>query len=100
MGYYYTIDFNRAFTKEEADYLNELSNQGFEEGDDYLYDAKWYDHEEHMIKLSKRFPNKVFAMTVIGEDNEDYYVHAFKNGKHCYKQAIFPTMEEVIENLK
>ena len=40
----------------------------------FLCDAmKWYDHEEHMTEISKKYPDIVFMLHGIGEEHEDMW---------------------------
>lgn len=44
--------------------------------------APWYDHEEHMLKLSRNFPEYTFILSGVGEDcPEDMWKKFFTNGK-------------------
>ena len=42
---------------------------------------KWYEHEEEMVELSKRFPTTLFTLHGEGEDNADVWDKYFLNGK-------------------
>ena len=43
--------------------------------------CKWYDHEDDMKRLSRRFPKSVFTLKGEGEESGDVWVKYFKNGK-------------------
>jgi hypothetical protein len=58
-----------------AEEINEIA--GAFEGEP----QKWYEHEEDMLKISKRFPGKVFQLKGEGEDNGDIWVKFFYNGR-------------------
>lgn len=51
----------------------------------YNDSCKWYEHVEDMIKFSKQFPDVVFELEGIGEENGDMWKEYYKNGKyqHC-----------------
>lgn len=49
---------------------------------------KWYDHEANFAELSRRYPDHLFEMRVIGEDSEMWQLYA-KGGK-VYTNSIEP----------
>lgn len=63
-----------------------------------LYDAKWYDHEAHMKKFSKKKDNKdlLFILSGEGEESGDLWQAYYKNGKSVHYQATltFPEFDE------
>jgi hypothetical protein len=66
--------------------------------DDYLcWDMKWYDHREHMCKLSALYPNLYFKLAGWGEEREDIWEEIYHNGKLvAQKEAeiIYPVWDE------
>ena len=44
-------------------------------------DAKWYDHTLDMRNISKHWPDVLFALHGIGEENGDMWVEYHWNGK-------------------
>jgi hypothetical protein len=70
--------------------------------DNLLYDEltdeiKWYDGDEQTLKMSKLFPDIIFAVYGIGEEKEDIWWHYYKNGKMQKCPAIM-TFDEYDEN--
>lgn len=63
---------------------------------DYTDEVKWYDHEDDMKKLSVKFPNTLFRLHGIGEEQGDEWFKYFKNGKMQKCDAII-TFEEYDE---
>lgn len=65
--------------------------QVFESGNSkdgwYGYD-KWYDHDEDMMLLSKRFPDALFELYGDGEESDDMWRAYFKNGRMQFCPAI------------
>ena len=94
MGYYtsYSLsvdDVNpllAASLEEEVDKMDV-----FESGDSrngwYGY-CKWYDHDEDMMLLSKRFPGVLFELYGDGEDSEDMWRAYYRDGRMQYCPAI------------
>ena len=99
MGYYtsYNLDVNNVKSQAEheaiTNKLKELEVMGYalHAGDwiknnnssaFYGYDeAKWYDHDENMIKLSEAFPEMTFKLTGVGEEPDDRWYCLYKNGE-------------------
>lgn len=44
-------------------------------------DAKWYDHDDDMIALSKLFPDMTFKLNGEGENQGDIWATYYKNGE-------------------
>lgn len=44
-------------------------------------ECKWYEHEDHMKRLSKAFPEFVFELNGEGEENGDIWTKWFCAGK-------------------
>lgn len=79
----------------------EFDNLLFDERtDDILlcsYDAvKWYNSDEEMKDLSKQFPETVFCLYGIGENNGDIWYKYYKNGKsqYCPAKIVFDEYDE------
>ena len=72
----------------------EVSGYRFECGT--LYEAKWYDHDEDMRAVSRRFPDRLITMYGQGEDHDDLWYAYFKNGKmqHCQAKITFDPYDE------
>jgi len=61
-----------------------------------IHDVKWYDCEEHMLEISRRYKNVLFRVDTDGEDCHDLNTHFFMNGKTYYEKAkiIMPEFDE------
>ena len=55
--------------------------------DDYAEPCKWYDHQEKMVVLSKKFPTVLFTLSGEGEESGDLWVKYFFNGKCQIEKA-------------
>ena len=88
MGYYteYTLEMDAAGDEISIkEILVELTGYtSWEEHGVGLYTlgcAKWYDHRDHMARLSKQHPNVLFTLNGEGEESGDLWREYFKNGK-------------------
>ena len=53
-----------------------------------FYDAcKWYNHSEHMIQVSKKYPDAVFILSGEGEESGDLWKKYYKNGREQLAKA-------------
>lgn len=83
MGYYteYTLETEEPELEEEiAEAIAAESgyNVNIFQTCDYY---KWYDHEEDMIKVSRKFPEVVFVLSGKGEDQNDLWKKRFVDGQ-------------------
>ena len=100
MGYY--TDYNltaHGATDEQRAEMNKIIIQewGLEEwGDGWWCNAKWYDHDKDMLRLSLLYPNILFELQGDGEESDDMWVTWYKNGKkqHCPAEIIYPPFDE------
>ena len=121
MGYYtnFSIDIKTAITRAEAKDIAAAINRAicpFSENednwlfslDDYSgieddekatwelipYDAmRWYDCEEDMKEIAKKYPAIEFRVEGYGEDREDWWVALFKGDRFQIKYAEPPIDE-------
>lgn len=98
MGYYteYTLDIiDKNYKYNEEEILHELEIIS-EYSDQFLEPIKWYEHEENMLKLSRRYPDIVFKLKGIGEEFPDIWIKYFKNGKmqKCIAKIMFDDYDE------
>lgn len=58
-------------------------------------EAKWYEHEEDMLKLSNEFSKTLFKLHGEGEENGDIWDKYFLDGKmqECYAELILPPFD-------
>ena len=86
MGYYTDFDFsdNR---QDVIEAIHEIS--GYGSGvDGHLNGVKWYDYDEHLLKISKQFPDDVITLYGTGEEDGDIWRTYYKNGKSQYAKAV------------
>lgn len=100
MGYYTNYyltakGFKEALSEEKANQLAEDIRKSTELEDICSYDsfwckgyqveasaeAKWYDCEDDMYELSKRWPDVLFDLTGNGEESTDIWEYYFLNGE-------------------
>ena len=95
MGYYthYSIHIQNYYSDQEPEeFVAENTDYGNPFGDE----CKWYDHEEDMIKISKKYPEMVFHLHGEGEETGDIWDKHFKNGKMqvCKAKIVIPPYDE------
>jgi len=61
-----------------------------------LYDRKWYEHDEHMRKVSAMFPDTFFELEGKGEEQGDHWIEYYKGGKMQRANAVI-TFEDYDE---
>lgn len=95
MGYYTYYDFTHN-RQEIVDKIHEVSGYG-EPGETGTYDSvKWYDHIDHMKKVSLSFPDTLLYLDGEGEESGDIWKGYFMNGKASIIKAelSFPDFDE------
>ena len=87
MGYYtyYTIDIVKDPENQLEEFkaeFNEIIQEDWYEG----FEAKWYDWENDMINMSKKFPKMMFSLDGNGEEALDIWCAHFCNGQCNYRE--------------
>lgn len=61
-----------------------------------LYRVEWYDHHNHMLKLSEYYPELIFTLHGEGEEVNDLWKAYYKNGKYqeARVQIVYPEYDE------
>ena len=103
MGYYtyYSIDIE-GMTPEvkpaviEAFKDKRIIGYVFDEYLDPLDAVKWYEHDKDMLEISKLFPNLIFHLGGVGDENTDLWETHYKAGKmqHCQAEIVYPPFDE------
>lgn len=121
MGYYtnFSIDIKTAITRAEAKDITAAINRTIcptiETEDDWLFSLddysgieddekatwelipydmmKWYDWEEDMKEIAKKYPAIEFRVEGSGEDKDDWWVALFKGDRYQIKY-VEPPIEE------
>lgn len=89
MGYYtnHSLVVLKGDAELEIDEVKGLQEVLNEEIPEYAFDdgCKWYDHNEDMLRVSKRFPDLLFKLHGEGEESGDFWNTYYKDGKmqHC-----------------
>lgn len=99
MGYYthYTLEILKDPNNQEEKFYKEFEKLAGEIALDFKKDlcvkAKWYNWEDDMITLSKKFPKMLFILNGDGEERLNMWVAHFCNGK-CNYREMSPHWEE------
>jgi hypothetical protein len=58
--------------------------------------CKWYEHDDHMREISKKYPMAVFVLHGNGEEQGDSWYKYYKNGKmqECKAKITFDPYDE------
>ena len=85
MGYYTDFTFGGGVDQDVMDFIGGLSGYGADRNN--YDDIKWYDHHQHMIAASLRFPDKLLQLDGVGEEYGDIWRKFYKNGKFVRAEA-------------
>lgn len=57
--------------------------------------VKWYDHDEDMLEVSKKFPDLLFCLCGEGEDQGDIWENYYNAGRMqaCYAEIVIPPFD-------
>lgn len=78
MGYYTDFDFSQN-KQEVIDAINDIS--GYEDEGAAYYSVKWYDWQDHIKKVSLKFPGYIIILEGEGEEQGDVWKAYAKDGK-------------------
>lgn len=61
----------------------------FDNDEDYGWygNAKWYDHDNDMLELSKKFPTVLFTLYGDGEESDDMWYTYYLDGAYQHAPA-------------
>ena len=96
MGYYTDFDFSDN-SQEVIEAIYEISDYRHHGVGGKINAAKWYDHKEHCLEVSKKFPDQVITVYGEGEESGDIWKAYYKNGKSFQADAII-TFEDFNES--
>ncbi len=86
MGYYTDFDFS-SNSLEVIDAIYKIADYQHGSGGQ-LYGVKWYEHKEHCLEVSKKFPDQVIVVQGKGEEAGDIWMAYYKNGKSFKAEAV------------
>lgn len=66
---------------------NECAKEAIDENGDAYESTKWYGFREDMINFSKQYPDILFILRGVGEENDDIWKEHFKNGE-CTRYGV------------
>ena len=93
MAYGLEVDWRNLDVVRKHDEISEYPFESIYAGKLHMH-ATWYDHEQHMIVLSKGFPNYTFILSGEGEENGDMWRKEFCNGAMKKFKAQITFVEE------
>lgn len=75
-------------------YVKEMTDEPFI----YVVDVKWYEYEDDLDDLSRRYPEAVLRVLCIGEDAlfGDICVQTFYQGRHSDKVYVHNTLTDIL----
>ncbi len=95
MGYYTTYWLSATRNDDDASDAikalvdeNENANMAIDEYGDCCDAVKWYDHEKELTEFSTKFPDVLFNLSGLGEENEDIWDLYVQNGQSIRIRAI------------
>lgn len=61
----------------------------------FAFEAKWYDHEEDLQRISKKYPKMLIIVYGEGEESEDFWKLFIRNGKsHRVRgEVVYPEFD-------
>ena len=102
MGYNTRFELTTIHRDFEDNYLEVAAE---EISDEFRYidsgeSMKWYDHDKHMLDLSRRFPDEVFILTGVGEEDGDIWRSVYKNGNSKSQNAVITFPEMTLDGVR
>lgn len=100
MGYY--TEFNIILSKPNDDFINdleEISKEQFE-GNNTFYStySKWYDYQDHLMLISKKYPDLIIKIIGYGEQPGDIWCEYWQDGNY-YHEDFVPQFTEFSSSL-
>ena len=80
------LDYFRDTDERQSEWEARIANSDYPIDEILGYDTmKWYDYEDDMVEISKKFPKYKFRLHGEGEDPDDFWDDYYYNGKfsHC-----------------
>lgn len=61
-------------------------------------EVKWYEHDDDMVEISKKFPSMIFKLKGSGEDSGDLWYTLYQNGEYeeCLAIITYQSSEHII----
>lgn len=96
MGYLTTFTLNIIRGDLAIDYQEEIEEMSGYGDETFNNQIKWYDYENDMKRISKKYPEVIFCLRGYGEEPGDLWMRYFKNGKiqHSKGKVVFDEFDE------
>ena len=92
------VEFFEFKLKKESEYgFDAARGRGVLEYAGSLSEAKWYNYDENLVKLTKAFPHITVDVEGKGEDDDDHWKARYRNGESETVRAVimFPDFQEL-----
>lgn len=81
------LELEKTLRQENKEQIWDDLSYAVDDNGDPCDSVKWYDHDDHMIAISKLYPDVIFLLEGHGEESGDIWLTAYHYGKKITKSA-------------